>query len=67
MRVGPAHRGAFVADDFAGDGITHSAGFKQRGRRMPETMKPKPSSSAFCIPAFPFAVMIAFFDQTGLT
>jgi hypothetical protein len=67
MRVSPAHRGAFVADYFAGDGITHSAGFKQRGRRMPETMKPKPSSSAFCIPAFPFAVMIAFFDQTGLS
>ena len=56
-----------MADDFAGDGITHAAGFKQCGCRMPETTKPKSTTSAFCISAFTFAVMIAFFDQTGLS
>jgi hypothetical protein len=41
MRVGPAHRGAFVSDDFSGDNIGGTARLKRCRAVVPQTMKTK--------------------------
>src|SRR5271166_6189217 len=54
MRVGPAHRGAFVSDDFSGDNIGGTARLKRCRAVVPQTMKTKSAALPRSIAASAF-------------